>query len=124
MKSMESILVIDEESGLLHTLTLILKRSGYVSYAAIEIDAVLSKLLANKIDMIIINDSFFKFNELNLLMAINNANPDLPILLLAGWLSAETISHLQYQTGCTVAHKPLDPADMIKIVSDILVKVN
>ena len=120
MKSMKSILVIDEESRLLHTLTTILKRSGYVSYAAMSIEALISNLRSNIINLLVVNDRFFKHNEPDLLVAIKDANPGLPILLLSGWLSAHLATQLQTQTGCAVLNKPLDPADMLSAITEIL----
>ncbi len=120
MKPVDSILVLDSEDGLLRTLILILKRSGFHSYAAKDVSALTSQLHSHKIDMLIINDSFFKSNQTNLLMSINLANPGLLILLLTGWLSSEVINYLQSQSRCAIIAKPIDPVDLIKVVAELL----
>ena len=110
---MKSILVIEDEFALRHTLTLILRRAGYQVATAAEPQEILPLLSKNFYDLIFIDSNSIQPGPAGMITEIRLRAPELPILLLTSNIHSSKIVH-----GLTAIGKPVDPERVLRTIQE------
>ena len=115
-----TILVTGNESNLRRTLALVLRSAGFKAFAG-EFDfQVPQRQEAHPYDMVILDLSVPDVKGLSLLTRIRQSDPGLPVLVLAGFTSPESIVGIKHTKTLMYLVKPIDPACLIACVRAIL----
>lgn len=113
LTNMKSILIIEDEFALRHTLSLILRRAGYLVATAADSQEILMLLTQNIFDLLFIDSNSLQIGPAGMITEIRLRAPDLPILLL--------ISHTHSSNsvrGLTTILKPVDPERVLRTIQE------
>jgi DNA-binding response OmpR family regulator len=113
LTEMKSILIIEDEFALRHTLALILRRAGYQVATATESQEILPLLTQNFYDLIFIDSNSIQPGPARMITEIRLLAPELPILLLTS-----NIHSSKSVRGLTAIAKPVDPERVLRTIHD------
>jgi two-component system, OmpR family, alkaline phosphatase synthesis response regulator PhoP len=115
-----SILVVDDEQNLRHTLAFILKRAGYYVTTTENAEETLNTLQTGTFDLMILDIKMPDVDGLTLLKVIRQNHPKLPVFILTGYGSLDSaIQALQLEARDYLL-KPIDPAQLLERIHTIL----
>lgn len=120
MDSNYSILIVDDESNLRTTLSLILQRDGYTVTTAGNADEAHEQLRAKQYDLVFLDIKMAKKSGLTLLTEIKQIFPDLPVLLLTAFASLESAIEAVRRGAADYLLKPIDPQQILARVKQVL----
>ena len=115
-----TILVIDDEPLLRHTLALILQRAGYQVTQAGDGKEALHCLQAGAYDLAFLDLKLPDTNGLTLLPEIRRQYPDMPVLILTAHATLESAMEAVRQGARDYILKPIDPKHILTRVSEVL----
>jgi DNA-binding response OmpR family regulator len=115
-----TILVIDDEANLRHTLALILKRAGYTITTAGDGKEARAHLQTGPFDLIFLDLKMPDMDGLALLPEIRALYPTLPVLILTAHATLESAIEAVRQGARDYLLKPFDPSQLLKRVEEIL----
>ncbi|RME49910.1 MAG: response regulator [Caldilineae bacterium] len=120
MLSPGAILVVDDDTALCYSLALLLRRAGYTVTTASHPRQALQCLQAQTYDLVFLDIKMPDIDGLALLSYIRRSYPQTAILILSAYttpaLAAETIR----RGACACLSKPLNPADILTHVRNVL----
>lgn len=120
MPGNQSILLIDDEENLRHTLALILAREGYLVETAGTIGEARERLEASRYDLVFLDLKLPDANGLSLLPFLRERFPGMPVLILTAHDKLDSAVEAVRHGARDYLLKPLDPPMIIKRVKDIL----
>jgi DNA-binding response OmpR family regulator len=120
MTSTHTILVIDDEPLLRHTLTLILQRAGYQVTQAADGNAALQCLQAGAYDLAFLDLKLPDTNGLSKLPEIRRRHADMPVLILTAHATLESAMEAVRQGARDYMLKPIDPKHILARVGEVL----
>lgn len=116
----QSILVVDDEINLRQTLALILQRAGYtVTTAGNGLEARKS-LQAGAFELVFLDLKMPDIDGITLLPEIRRLYPEMPVLILTAHATLESAIEAVRQGARDYLLKPLDPAQILVRVQEIL----
>ncbi len=115
-----SILIVDDEENLRHTLAFILERAGYFITAAASAKEALSCLSTGSYDVIVLDLRMPEMDGLSLMALIHEKYPDAPIFILTAYGSLDTAIQALRLGARDYFLKPVDPAQLIKRIEEVL----
>ncbi len=116
----KTILVIDEDDNLRHTLTIILQRAGYRVIATGFIYKAEECLSSGNFDLVLLDLKMPNGEDLNFLSTMRCSYPELPVIILSAYPSNETKSKLIDEKSLNLYIKPLEPDFILNRVQEIL----
>lgn len=120
MPSGSAILVTGTEPNLGRTLALILRGAGYTAFIG-EYDLQASQRLeVRPYDLVILDLNTPDGNGIPLLTRIRQSDPELPVVILAGFTSPESIIGIKRTKTLEYLVKPIDPAYLIDCIQAML----
>jgi len=120
MSSTHTILVIDDEPLLRHTLTLILERAGYQVIQAADGKEAVQCLQAGAYDLAFLDLKLPDTNGLALLPEIRKKYVDMPVLILTAHATLESAMEAVRQGARDYLLKPVDPKHILARVKEVL----
>ena len=120
MAATAHILLIDDEPNLLHSLELILKGTGNKVDTANNAEAAIQFLQNVVFDLIFLDIHLPDMNGMDLLGRIREIDRDTPVIILTAHASLETAIDAVRKGARDYLLKPIDPANLLEHVSDIL----
>ncbi|MFQ5576515.1 MAG: response regulator [Anaerolineae bacterium] len=122
MVFLNTILVVDDDPALCHTLALVLNREGYAVTTALHPYQALQSLRVEAYNLVFLDIKLPDIDGLTLLSQIRRLRPDTAVLILTAHatpqLKAEAL-----QLGARVClSKPANPVDILAHVRAILVE--
>jgi DNA-binding response OmpR family regulator len=115
-----TILIIDDEPNLRHSLGLILQRKGYIITTAANAAEGLHLLKAGAYDLIFLDIKLPDQSGIQLLPQIKDLYPDMPVLILTGHATLDTAIEAVRSGARDYLLKPIDPEDIISRVNKVL----
>jgi DNA-binding response OmpR family regulator len=115
-----SILVVDDEQNLRHTMAFILKRAGYDVTTAENAHEALTILQSGAFDLIILDLKMPDVDGLSLLKMIRHNHPNLPVFILTAYGSLDTAIDALRLEARDYLQKPIDPAQLLERIERIL----
>jgi DNA-binding response OmpR family regulator len=120
MTSTHTILVIDDEPLLRHTLALILQRAGYQVTQAADGKEALHSLQAGAYDLAFLDLKLPDTNGLTLLPEIHRQYADMPVLILTAHATLESAMEAVRLGARDYILKPIDPKHILTRVGEVL----
>jgi len=114
------ILLIDDEPNLLHSLALILIGAGNKVDTAKNAEAAIQCLQNDIFDLIFLDIKLPDMNGMELLGRIRGIDKDTPVIILTAHASLETAIDAVRKGARDYLLKPVDPANLVDRVRDIL----
>jgi DNA-binding response OmpR family regulator len=115
-----SILVVDDEPNLRHTLSLILKQAGYLVTTASNAKETMHSLEAGPFDLVCLDIKLPDINGLSLLPEIRKLYAEMPVLILTGHATVDTAMESVRHGARDYIIKPVDPGYLLGRVKEIL----
>jgi DNA-binding NtrC family response regulator len=115
-----TVLIIDDEANLRTTMAAILERAGYSVSTAPGIQLAMQCLNEQPFDLLFLDLRMPDMDGLDALPQIHSRWPELPILILTAVISLEKASQAMELGARGYLLKPIDPAQILKRVADIL----
>ncbi|MDR3575827.1 MAG: response regulator transcription factor [Anaerolineaceae bacterium] len=120
MSTPAHILLIDDEPNLLHSLALILNGVGNKVETAKNAEAAIQLLQNDVFDLIFLDIKLPDMNGMELLGRIREIDRDTPVIILTAHASLETAIDAVRKGARDYLLKPIDPANLLERVHDIL----
>jgi DNA-binding NtrC family response regulator len=120
MAEKKSILVIDDEENLRHTLALILERHGYSVNTAADVQQARECMQANSFNLVFLDLKMPGENGLNLLPELHRGYPGMPVLVLTAHDKLDAALEAIQGGARDYLLKPVDPTVIIQRVKEVL----
>lgn len=114
------ILVVDDDPAILKLLGAVLEREGYHCTTAESSEAALLCLDADLYRMLIVDKNLPGLDGMQLARIVHMLSPDLPILLITGYASRESVREAAAIGVADYIRKPIDSDDFRRVVGDNL----
>lgn len=125
---MAKILVIDDDTAVLATVELVLKRQGHEVISTTDAYAGLGQLEKTPFDLVIVDIFMPEMDGLETINQINLRRPGLRIVVMSGYQFEASIAqrpdflHMATELGAYVSlNKPFRPAELLEAVGKCLV---
>jgi two-component system response regulator HydG len=115
-----SILVVDDDDNVRSTLAAILSQAGYRVITAGYICDAIESLVANRIDLVLLDMKMPDMEGQALLAQLHLVYPKLPVMVLTGYPSMGFVDGAQRFGTRGYFLKPVDPLLLLKCVNEIL----
>jgi DNA-binding NtrC family response regulator len=123
-----NILVIDDDTAVLATVELVLKRQGHEVITTTDAYAGLGRLEQTSFDLVIVDIFMPEMDGLEAINQINLRRPGLRVVIMSGYQFEASIAqrpdflHMATELGAYVSlKKPFRPADLLEAVGKCLV---
>ncbi len=120
MPSPAKVLVVDDDPGMLDTLSDVLSATGYETSMASSGRAAIAKAKATRFDLIVMDVQMPGLNGVQTLHALRALDPDLSVLMMTAYTRDELAAESQRTTGFEVLSKPLDLDRVLPLVKRIV----
>ena len=120
MQYQPSVLLIETEPSLRHTLAMILRQSGYAVTTAGHAQDALCGADARAYDLIFLDIDRVEPGSTDLLQTICRLSPDIPMLILAASSVAGMVNAASPNERRAYLVKPIDPAKMLACIRNLL----
>jgi DNA-binding response OmpR family regulator len=117
-----SILIVDDESNLRRSLSLILQRAGYSVTAASGAQEAYQFLLAGAFDLVFLDLKMPETNGMDLLPEIRRMYPEMPVVILTAHATLESAIEAVRQGASDYLLKPIDPQKIISRAEEVIRK--
>ena len=115
MNGKPSILVVDDEQGILETLTILLKNEGFDVQGAQGGNAGLEALRTSPPDIVLSDVRMPQVSGLDILTAAKEQDPDVPVILMTAQVSLQTAIQAVNEGAFYYIQKPFSNDDMVAI---------
>ncbi len=117
---MSSILVVDDDRVVLSSCRRILEAEGYTTTTTPNVKAALKALEGEKFDLLLADVIMPEYDGIYLIGKVKQNWPDLPILVMSGYPTPETISSGMRMGATHFIAKPFTPDELIEAVDRAL----
>ncbi|HYK09825.1 MAG TPA: sigma-54 dependent transcriptional regulator [Gemmatimonadales bacterium] len=115
MSAQPSILVVDDESGILQTLQILLKNEGFDVTTAQGGKAGLEALKAHAPDIVLTDVRMPQVTGIDILAAVRQQDPETPVILMTAQASLQTAIQAVNEGAFYYIQKPFSNDDMVAI---------
>jgi two-component system response regulator HydG len=115
MSQQPSILVIDDESGILETLRILLKNEGFDVTTSQGGKAGLEQLKSSAPDIVLTDVRMPQVTGIDILQAVRDQDPETPVILMTAQASLQTAIQAVNQGAFYYIQKPFSNDDMLAI---------
>lgn len=120
MKAIKTILVVDDESSLRLTLSLLLQKGGYSVITASDGREALSRLQDRSYDLMFMDLNMPGMSGIDLLVEVHRQKPKLPVLILTAHGTLETAIQAVRLGARDYLIKPAEPEFILARMAEIL----
>ncbi len=114
-----SVLLVDDDVGMVETLGDILATSRYQVATTDSGEAAVARVQADRFDAVLMDIKMPGLNGVQALRAIKFLAPEIPVIMMTAYTRDELIAEAQQTTGFPVLVKPLDLDRVLAILSQI-----
>ena len=114
------VLVVDDEPIVLKSCRLVLEAEGWEVVSAASVEEALSRLESITPDLLLIDVKMPVHDGMYLMRQVKEMKPDIPIIVMSGYPTRETISKAEDLGAATFLPKPFTPdelADTLRAVA-------
>lgn len=115
-----SVLVIDDEPIVCHSVRRILSRQRCAVEEAFDVDAALQKMKLNRYDLVILDLKMPKRSGMEVLEAIRANYPNVPVVMVSGFASIDTAIEATRMGASNFIAKPFTPGELVKAAEEVL----
>jgi ATP-dependent Lon protease len=119
-KSRQNILIVDDEEIARTNMEFVLQKDGYACTSAANGVAALEVLATEDIDLIISDLKMERMDGLELLAAVNNSYPEIPVIMVTGFASVHSAVEAMKSGAAYYLGKPVNLDVLRKTVREIL----
>jgi len=116
------ILVVDDEDIVLESCQAVFELEGFEALLVPSADKALGAMKNNDFDLLLIDVKMPKKDGMYLMRKIKEQWPDIPIIVMSGYYTTETIQEAIRMGAATFIAKPFEPDELIKIVRQVIEK--
>jgi len=121
MKTMEKILIIDDDEGLVHFLKRYFKRKGYDVTCCLKGSDALLEIEQNRFDLILLDYKMPGINGLDTLSRIKAIKVKTPVIVMSAYGTTDLAIETMKRGAYDYLTKPFDSSDLSRIVDEALV---
>jgi DNA-binding response OmpR family regulator len=114
------VLIVDDDDGMLDTLTDVLAASGYQATVAASGRAAIAHVEGDSFDLILMDIQMPGLNGVETLRALRVLDPSLSIIMMTAYTRDELVAESERTTGHLVLPKPLDLDQVLALVKRIV----
>ncbi len=114
-----SVLLVDDDVGMVETLGDILAARRYQVATAGSGEAAVARVRADRFDAVLMDIKMPGLNGVQALRAIKALAPDTPVIMMTAYTRDELVAEAQQTTGFPVLSKPLDLDRVLAILGRI-----
>ncbi len=120
MKTMEKILLIDDDEGLVHFLSRFFQRKGYAVTACSGGREAIEKIAAENFDLILLDYKMPGFNGLDILTEIKGIEVKTPVIIMTAYGTTDLAIEAMKRGAYDYLVKPFERKDLSRIISEAL----
>jgi len=117
---MAHLLVVDDDQGMREFLEIMLTKEGFGVTVANSGDKALALCRKNAYELIITDLRMPKMDGIEFLRRVKDLNPDLPVVLITGFASAETALSAMKEGAYDYVEKDFQIEDLMKVIRNAL----
>jgi len=114
---MAKVLVVDDEANLRKVLATMLRRDGYDVTVAVDGEQALGEFQKNGADIVVTDMVMPKLGGLELLRALNAANPDVPVIIITAHGTVDSAVEAIKMGAFDYITKPFDQAELSAVIA-------
>ena len=122
MKKMK-ILVVDDDAIVIKSCRRILETEGFEVTAVPGADEALEKIKSSEFDLLLMDVKMPKHDGIFLMREIKKNWPDIPISVMSGYPTPETIADVLKLGATQFIPKPFRPDELVKTVRQVIQKM-
>jgi CheY-like chemotaxis protein len=113
------ILLVDDEKVVTQPLSRFLRKLGHIVECAYDGRDALQAIDSQKVDLLVSDIRMPRMDGIQLKRACRERKPDLPVILMAGYIDEE-VRKEAFQDGlCRLVEKPIDLGALLVIIKEI-----
>src|SRR5262249_21029607 len=112
----KKILIVDDEEGMRHMLSIILKKEGYLTEAVANGSQALEKLTDDSIGYILSDIRMPEMDGIRFLQEIKKVRPDICVLMMSAYGNVDTAIEAMKMGAYDYINKPFKPDEIILTV--------
>jgi DNA-binding NtrC family response regulator len=120
MKTMENILIIDDDESLVHFLSRFFKRKGYAVAACLKGCDALEEISRQDFDLILLDYKMPEINGLDLLAKIKGMGVKTPVIMMTAYGTTDLAIETMKRGAYDYLIKPFERKDLTRIVNEAL----
>ena len=120
MKTMEKILIIDDDEGLVHFLSRYFKRKGHKVTACLSGQEALEKITTDDFDLILLDYKMPEINGLDTLSKIKSIEVKTPVIIMTAYGTTDLAIETMKRGAYDYLIKPFNRKDLTRIVGEAL----
>lgn len=113
-----TVLVVDDDMGMVDTLVDILSANGYDVAGAHSGEAAISMVSEAHYDVALMDIQMPGLNGVEALKAIRTVAPHLPVIMMTAFTSDELVEEARRASAVAILFKPFDIARVLDLISD------
>jgi DNA-binding NtrC family response regulator len=114
------VLVVDDDAIVIKSCTRILESENYAVSTVSGADEALETLKKDTFELLLVDVKMPKRDGLFLMKEIRKDFPDLPIIVMSGYSTAETVADALRSGATQFISKPFRPDELMKMVHQVL----
>lgn len=114
-----SILLVDDDTGMVDTLTDIFEAVHHRVLAAGSGAAAVAELVGKTVDVVLMDIQMPGLNGVQTLRVIKDRAPDLPVIMMTAYTRDELVQEAERISGRAVLRKPLDVPQVLGLIAEI-----
>jgi two-component system chemotaxis response regulator CheY len=114
------ILIVDDSSLARRTLRQILESEGYLVDEASDGPRALERYFINRPDVVFLDMVMEGMYGLEVLAKVRELNPDAKVIVATADIQKSTREQAQSAGAVALVNKPLNPAEVVRVVSEVL----
>ena len=120
MKTMEKILIIDDDEGLVHFLSRYFKRKGHNVTACLSGQEAMEKITTDDFDLILLDYKMPEINGLDTLSKIKSIEVKTPVIIMTAYGTTDLAIETMKRGAYDYLIKPFNRKDLTRIVGEAL----
>jgi DNA-binding NtrC family response regulator len=117
------ILVVDDDAIVIKSCRRILEAEGFEVTAVPGADEALEKIKSSEFDLLLMDVKMPKHDGIFLMREIKKNWPDIPIMVMSGYPTPETIADVLKLGATQFIPKPFRPDELVKSVRQVIQKM-
>lgn len=116
------ILVVDDEDIVLESCQAVFELEGFEALLVPSADKALDAMKNDNFDLLLVDVKMPKKDGMYLMQEVKKQRPDIPIIVMSGYYTTETIQEAIRMGAATFIAKPFEPDELVKIVRQVIEK--
>ncbi len=116
------ILVVDDEDIVLESCQAVFELDGFEAHFAPNADKALEAMKNIGFDLLLIDVKMPKKDGMYLMRKIKEQWPDMPVVVMSGYCTTETIQEAMSMGAATFIAKPFEPDELVETVRKVIAK--